>query len=309
MKRSTLILLLVAVALGGVVFFIQKRDKERNTSRDSDEATSKPAFNFKREDVAAVSITRGDQTVKLENQSGKWQIVEPVKADADESAVEGVIGEVTGATVDRTLVMTPSLQHGSGLDKPAVLLEVKLKGGAQHRIALGRQDPTGANVYAQLDQNKDVALVSPTLLSGTNKSLSDLRDKALIKANLDELTRVQVKNPNGKLVVEKDKDGKWLIAEPADRKGKEAKTDKLFTFEHARATEVIDNAPADVTAKLAHPAVEVQITDKGGKTTALQISAADGDNIFARVEGRSVIYKVSKQVLEDLSFTLADVAP
>jgi hypothetical protein len=308
MKRSTLILLLVAVALGAAVYYVMRQDKARGTGRDSEEA-SKPAFDFKREDVSALTLTREGQTVRLENQSGKWQIVEPVKTEADEIAVDSLVGDLTGATVERTLVLTEGLRQGSGLESPAVTVEVKLKNGTQHKIALGKQDPTGAAVYAKLDQNQDVALVGPSLLTSANKSLNDLRDKTIIKVDREALTRIEVKNPNLKFVAEKGEGDKWLIKEPAAKKDQEAKTDKLFAFDDARATEVIDSPAADVTAKLAAPPVVVRLTDKSGQTTVFQLSAADGDNIYARVEGRPVIYKAGKQLLEDLNFKLADVAP
>jgi hypothetical protein len=308
MKRSTLILLLVAVALGSVVYYVVRKDKAENTGRDSEEA-NKPAFNFKAEDVASLAVTRGGQTVRLERQSDKWQITEPVKTEADQSAVESLLSSLTGATVERTLAMTESLRRGAGLESPAVTVEVKLKTGAQHKVALGKQDPTGAAAYALLDQNQDVALVSTSLLTSADKSLDDLRDKTILNVNRDDLTRVEVKNPHLKLVAEKNAEGKWLVKEPADKKDKGAPTDKVFAFETARASEVIDTPAGDVAAKFASPPVVVRLTDKNGQTTVLELSAADGDNIYARVTGRAAVYKTGKQLLEDLSFKPADLAP
>lgn len=308
MKRSTLILLLLAIALGGAVYYVMQQDKKLGTSRDSEE-TSKPAFKFKSDDIVAISITRAGQTTHLENQSGKWQITSPINTEADGSSIDAIIGDLTNATVERTLVMTDSLQRGSGLSNPAITVEVKLKNGEQHKVALGRQDPTATAAYALIDQNKDVALLSPSLLTSANKSLNDLRSKTIIKANADELARIEIKNPNLKLVAEPNNEGKWLIKEPAEKKDKEAKSEKLFAFQNALATEVIDAPTPEINARLAAPAVEVRLTDRSGKITLLQISAADGDNIYARVEGRSAIYKANKRLLEDLSFKLADVAP
>jgi hypothetical protein len=308
MKRSTLILLLVAVALGSAVYYVVRKDKAENTGRDSDEA-SKPAFNFKAEDVSALALTRGGRTVRIEKQADKWQIVEPIKTEADQTAVEALVGSLTSATVERTLAMTESLRRGAGLESPAVTVEVKLGGGARHRVALGKQDPTGAAAYALLDQKPDVALVSTSLLTSADKSLDDLRDKTIINVSRDDLTRVEIKNPHLKLVAEKNAEGKWLVREPADKKDKEAPSDKLFAFETARATEVLDSPPADVAAKFASPPVVVRLLGKQGQTTVLELSAADGDNIYARVAGRAAVYKANRQLLEDLSFKPADVAP
>ena len=54
MKRSTLILIIEAVALGAFVYFYEIKSGK---PRDEKTETSKPAFNFKREDVTAVTLT------------------------------------------------------------------------------------------------------------------------------------------------------------------------------------------------------------------------------------------------------------
>src|ERR1041385_4294761 len=100
MKRSTLILLIAAVALGSFVYFYKtKSGKPRDEKAD----TSKPAFNFKREDVTAVTVTRAGQAVALENQDNKWVIKQPVMAAADQTTVDALINGLADARVERNL--------------------------------------------------------------------------------------------------------------------------------------------------------------------------------------------------------------
>jgi hypothetical protein len=437
MKRSTLILLLAAAALGAFVYFYEiKSGKPRDENTDA----SKPAFTFKREDVSAITLTRGSQTITLENQDSKWIIKQPVNAAADQSAVDGLVNSLTDARVERNLTASADEIKSYGLNEPAVMLEIKLKNGQSHRVRLGNKDFSGLSVYGQLDEGKDVAILPVALLTGSDKSLDDLRDRAvfgisqydissltlnnengrialakqdgnwslkspveapadegevssllsdlssakaaefvsetaddlakygldkpeitltaqlqgggervlaigskteeqyfakssdrpnifkvesslydklntkavslrdkqIIKLDKDALARVQIKNPNLTLVAEKDKDNKWIIKEPSDKKDQEAQSFKLFDpLENNKATEVLDKAPASVN--LSKPAVEVRLTSKDGKTTTLRISAADGDHAYVSVEGRAGVYKVSKQMVESLSFKAADI--
>src|SRR5262249_21251401 len=94
----------------------------------------------------------------------------------------------------------------------------------------------------------------------------------------------------------------WLITEPADKKDKEASTFKIFSSLESQATEVLDKPTAAISAKLAKPAVEVRLTDKSGKTTTVKISAADGEDVYVKVEGQPEVYKASKTLLDGLSF-------
>jgi hypothetical protein len=440
MKRSTLILLLVAAVAGALVYFLEFKDAK---PRDEKADASKPAFAFKREDLAAITVTRAGKTVMVENQDNKWVIKQPVTAPADQSALDSLVGDIANAKVERNLAASAEEIKSYGLQEPAVTLEVKLKNGEQHRLRLGAKDFSGLSVYGLVDDTKEVALLPASLLTSADKSLDDLRDRAvlgvtqyemgsvainnehgrvalakqdsnwvlkspveapadegevssllgdvtsakaaefvseagddlakfgldkpkvtftaqlqgggerslllgnkdgeryfaknserpqifkvesalydklnlkpaglrskeIVKLNKDDLTRVEIKNPNLTLAAEKDKDNKWIIKEPAELKDKEAQSYKLFDpLENNKATEVLDQPPAAVAARLAKPAAEVRLTGKDGKTTVVKVSAADGDNVYVRVDGRQGVYKVGKQMLEGLSFKAADVS-
>ena len=93
---------------------------------------------------------------------------------------------------------------------------------------------------------------------------------------------------------------------PADKKDKEAQPFKLFTPFESKASEVIDKPTAAINAKLAKPAVEVKLTEKGGKTTVVKFSQADGDDVYIRVDGKPEVYKVGKMILEGLNFKIED---
>src|SRR2546421_9918615 len=126
MKRNTLILMIAAVALGAFVYFYEiKSGKPRDEKTD----TSKPAFNFKREDVTAITLTRAGQTVALENQDNKWVIKQPVNAAADQTAVDSLVNGLAEARVERNLTASADQMRAYGLNEPAVTIEVKLKNG------------------------------------------------------------------------------------------------------------------------------------------------------------------------------------
>jgi hypothetical protein len=435
MKKSTLILFLIAAVAGVVVYYLEVKPGK---PRDEEPDKTKPAFNFKREDLAAITITRGSETTNLELQDNKWLIKQPVNALADESVLNSLVGDLVSARIDQEFSPSGGDLKSYGLAEPAVKLEIKLKNGQAHRVQLGSKDPLGSSVYAQIDGSQNVAMLPSGLLTNSDKSLNDLRERSVlgatqyelstvkvtnesgsyeltkkdsdwmikspvegpaderevssllsditsakaaeivsetsddlskygldkplvaftaqlttggervislgskvddkyyakasdrpqifkvessfydklntglatlrsknfIKLDRDDLTRVQIKNPNLTLVAEKNSEGKWLVKEPADKKDKEAQTFKLFDPFETTATEVIDKPAAVITAKLAKPAVEARLTGKDGKTTVIKVSAADGDNAYVRVEGRPEVYKVPKSMLETLSFKI-----
>ncbi len=303
MKRNTFIVLLIALGLGAYVYFYEmKSGKERDA-----EETSKPAFTFKSEDVATLNLTSNNQTIALETNGKDWTITQPVKTDADPTAVEAVLSSIAGATIDRSLIMTPSLQAASGVAQPAVMIAVKLKNGTQHKLLLGRKDPTDAGVYAQIDQNPNVLLLPASLLSGAVKTLNDLRAKEMTKLLQGDVTSFTIKNQNLTFTADRNSENKWLVKEPAAKKEQEAETSKPFSLLSTPATEVIDSPDDKVKALLAKPVVEASFSGKENQVVKFFVSAADGDNVYIRVEGKAEVFKASKSLLESLNFKLTEV--
>ncbi len=308
MKKSTVLVLLIALALGAYVYFVEyKSDKKR----DGEEETSKPAFTFKSEEVAALTITNKGQTVQLESADNNWKITQPIQTAADNATVDSIISAVSSATIDRSLVITENLKRGSGLAQPGIIVEVKLKNGTLHKILLGKKDPTDASVYAQIEPNPNVLLLPGTLLASADKTLNDLRSKAILDIDQQALSSIRIKNQNGSLLAEKNAENKWLVKEPADKKDKEADSLKLLTLLSTQATEIIDTPDDKTKAAAAKTVVEVEF--KGGDkiNEKVSISAADGESVYVHVASKSSIFKASKSLLESLNFKLVDalVAP
>ncbi len=303
MKKSTLVALVIALALGAFVYFYEVKP-----GRERDEGvTTKPAFTFKAEDIVSMSIASKDQTVALESDGKNWVINQPVKTEADSMSVEGITSALASTIIDRSLAMNESLQRGSGLDQPAATINFKLKNGEQHTLTLGKKDPTEANIYGKIDQNPSVLLLPASLETAAIKGLNDLRNKQILKINQEDVTKVSVKNPNGSVSVEQNAESKWIIQEPADKKGKEAKTDKLLAIMSASAVEIIDQPDAKLIELATKPAAEITLITKDNKTTKIFISPAEKEDVYVKLESKSELYKVTKSVLESYSFKITDL--
>jgi hypothetical protein len=435
-----MIVLLIAALLGVGVYFLEI--KKGSAGPDAKSDTSKPVFNFSSGDIASITISKGGQNIVLENQSGKWVVTQPVSAPADESAVNSLAGSFANSRVSRTLNASEDDVKSYGLDQPSVTVELKLKNGEQHRVQLGNKAYSGLSVYGRVDGAQGVDLLPVAMLTDSDKSLdelrdrslfdasqyeisslslsnengqatlskegsdwklkapveadadsskvsstlsritsakakefvkdpssdpatygldkpkiivtarlqnggeqtlsigsktdnlyyaknsaqpqifkieqdlyddlnvkpADLRDKGIVRLEKEDLTSVEIKNSNVKLSAEKDKDGKWLVKDAGDNKGKEFKIDKVVdALSSNKATEILDKPPSSVTGKLSNPAVELHLSDKAGKTTIVSVSSADGDSVYVSVKGRSGVYKVNKQLLDDLNVKATDL--
>jgi hypothetical protein len=252
-------------------------------------------------ELTSLKVTNDAGGFELAKDNADWALKSPVQGPAEESAVTSLLGDLTAAKSAEIVSETADDLAKYGLDKSKTGLTIKLATGAERSVSIGSK--VDDKFYAKVSDRTQILKVEQSLLDKLNTKPGDLRSKEIVKIARDELKTISIKNPNGTLVAE-NKDGKWIVTAPADKKDKEAQTFKLFTPFESKAAEVLDKAPASALAKLAKPAVEVRLTDKNGKTTLVQISSADGDDCYVRVEGRAGIFKLNKMMLEGLSFKM-----
>jgi hypothetical protein len=75
-----------------------------------------------------------------------------------------------------------------------------------------------------------------------------------------------------------------------------------------RAEEVLDHPAPNQLAQLSTPAIKLVLTGKDGKELSLRISKPSGDFVYAQVSGDTALYKLKKEVLDQLNLSAADLS-
>src|SRR6185437_12548123 len=170
MKKSTIIVVVIAIALGAFVYFYDSR----HTPKTSAEETFKPAF------FSSITLERKSDTAVLQKKGSSWELAKPVETKADSATVDGITADLRNLEIQRSFAAGNDLSQ-YGLATPVAKIEFQDAKGAQHTIALGDKDFSGTSVYAMIDSSKpqSIALVPSSLLDDAEKSVSDLRDRSI----------------------------------------------------------------------------------------------------------------------------------
>ena len=101
----------------------------------------------------------------------------------------------------------------------AVQRRLKLAGDpAQHRINLGSKTPTGGDVYARVEGQTKLVLISAYLEQSLNKSSFDLRDKTVLKFTRDGVDSLKLEPAGSPALTFTHKGEAWRLTAPADAK-------------------------------------------------------------------------------------------
>src|SRR5271155_5289997 len=105
MKKSTLVVLLLAAALTGYVYYSEFRHPKEKPAEDA----PKSLYAFSSDDITSIRVTRAGESapVALERHPDGWVLTSPVETRADRSAADSLAGTLAGAASSRRLPADP----------------------------------------------------------------------------------------------------------------------------------------------------------------------------------------------------------
>ncbi|BAZ14969.1 hypothetical protein NIES4071_68390 [Calothrix sp. NIES-4071] len=178
LQRTTLVLMLLALGLGGFVYFYEIRGA---TQRESI-SDKKQIFNFAADDIQSLTIKRGSDNIVLERSSSpdppKWLLKAPVEAPASDASVSYLTDLLVKGEINRAISSQPNQLNQFGLDQPQATIDIKLKNQKTHRLILGKPDFNNSFLYARTDLNTNsnsiqVLLVSKDFQNAVNRDISE----------------------------------------------------------------------------------------------------------------------------------------
>src|SRR3954451_616278 len=226
--RSFAVLLVAGLALGGYLYFVESKRPAGSDAEKKDKA-----FAVQAEKIEEFTITseKGEKTT-VRKTGNDWRIVDPaVKADAAE--VSGITSALAGLEIQRVIDESPGDVSVYNLTQPRVTVQFKAA-GKDHTVKIGRKTPPGSDLYARLDDQSRVVLIPSYVDTTFNRNTFDLRDKAVLTVNRDEIGSLAVTTAASAMRLEKV-GGEWKLAQPvparADCSAVEGLVSRLTTLQ------------------------------------------------------------------------------
>ncbi|MES1241154.1 MAG: DUF4340 domain-containing protein [Acidobacteriota bacterium] len=237
--RTLLVLLVLVLGLGSYIWFY---DRDQPSSEERAELEKK-AIPLKKEDVTAVFLQSDAGTVRLEKVSSpapkkekkegdelaleepaEWRIVEPLKARADTSLVDGLLGAL--AALDTVRKLDEVNVKEVGLDKPRATVRVKTAEG-EKVLKVGAEIPTSGTTIAALDGEKGALVVSDSFLAEIRRNPGDWRDRQMYRGDRDHVQRITLVSGGQQVVLARQGDS-FRIESPIRDRADRDRIDDLF---------------------------------------------------------------------------------
>lgn len=296
--RSFLVLLVIAAALGGFLYYDSRREPATTSKQE------KAFAGVEADKIEQVTITSaaGDKTT-AQKQGSAWQITSPAAVPADEAELSGITSNLASLEIQRVVDEQATDFKQYGLE-PAKVTVAFRAAGKEQALLLGDKTPTGGDMYARLPGSPRVFLVSSFLDTTFNKTTFDLRDKTVLKLDREKVDRVEVQ-AGGRTTTFVKQGTDWRITSPIDARADfgavEGVVGRLNTSP-MKSIEASDASDPKALSKygLDQPAATVRVSSGSAQAgLAIGKSAAEG-TVYARDLSRPLVFTVESALVDEL---------
>lgn len=192
LQKNTIALLFLALCLGIYTLATQRPPRPLGTEPAA-EAPAKAIFTIAEAELAALTIARDDETLRLVKSSQEgaingdaeqptWLMAAPEEGPASTAAVAFLVDLllVEPEAGLRSFQVERALLAEYGLAEPAATLSLELQDGTQRQLALGNPSFEGRSLYARLDPERnpqtervEVLLVNADLQSAIERPVEE----------------------------------------------------------------------------------------------------------------------------------------
>jgi Domain of unknown function (DUF4340) len=303
--RGLITAMIVLLGLMAALYWSNRHPKSAETAEAS-ASTPPKMLSLKEDDISKIDLRKKDAAeIVLAKNNGKWQIDAPKPLAADQTTVATMLTTLSSLTSERLVEDKAGNLNQYGLAEPAFEADVALKDKTQ-KLLLGDDSPTGNAVYAKLENDPRVFIVSTYEKNSIDKSLNDLRDKRLLTVNQDKISKIELMAKKQDIEFGRNKD-EWQIVKPRPMRADSTQVEDLIrNLTDAK----MDLSASDDSKKIAAAfasatsVATAKVTDESG-TQELQVRK-NKDDYYAKSSVVDGVYKVPSSVGQGMDKSLDD---
>jgi len=221
--------------------------------------------------------------IERRDKQHRWEMVKPVVCAADGMQVGQMLSTVLESQVT-SRISDPGDLKQFGLEPPAFKLVLTSRGGDKAELLLGHLSPTKEFAYATTPGSGEVWLVPPLVRGAVNRSLFEMRDKAVLDFVVSAVNKVEI-NTGGQVIrLTREKAGAkplWRFADGGEA-DPTAVEDMLFMVHGMMAVDILDQG--------IHPDKMGLTKPWGGVVLELEGGGKKGLIVGGKVTGRDERY-------------------
>jgi hypothetical protein len=229
--KSTLILFLIAVSIGGLYFlYIKPHMEEKKLIEDFE----KRFFRADTADIEFLRIDAGQGPITIHKSGKSWKITKPAEYVPDLGAIESLFKALAKGRLIK-LVGDAEELDAFGFNTVHIILSLGYSDTIDV-LKIAGESPSAAGHYAFSERLGKIFLVDKEFVTAMNLKPLDLREKRLFSFQPKELGRIKIQRKSDTVKLEKRSEG-WHMISPLRMKADNDDMKNLIDTFHTQKAE------------------------------------------------------------------------
>ena len=311
--RTTLILFVAVILLGGFIWFVEQRSESTRERKEQ----ARKAMRIVADRISYLRVESTNVVVECAAEDGKWMLVQPVRDRADSAAIDRMLsglqnlprGEVITASERKSRNLQLS-DYGFEMPRAKITLGDNLR---RRTILVGRTALLGESVYIKDESLDDIIATDTNLLQLIPQAAADLRDRVIFHGAPEQVRRLDVHSGGGFFQIAKGEQGQWALQQPISARASPMVVQEMLAeLFDLRVEQFIAESRSDLVAYgLDDAGVKVSVSSGGREgETELWLGSlvkTNKDLVYGRVKGSDSIYAVRTNILGRLAMKVEDL--
>lgn len=290
-KKTLIVTIVFALFAALIYFFEMPKQKQQKEKEDSD----KKIMEMDWDSINRIELSSPRKKILLEKKQEQWKLSEPVKDLADKYQVTSIINALRFGEVENRLNKLEQPLSDYGLDPPGSTITLRA-GGVTRTIEIGNKYSLGASLFIKLADSPEVLIVSDSLLSSAEKTVTQLRENKIFREDRGTVTGLKIEKQGEifnltKVPKENSDQFSWKFDQPSDFYADEKLVDDFINVaKNLIATDfVAENRASDEKYGLVSPTTSLTLT--------YSIESKTDDNKEENSEKPSTLSTISRTLL------------
>ena len=298
---------------GSDTVFVASNVLKNMVMKKGDDFRDHHLTDFPAQQVCKLAIKNPDGEIELERSRDHWQLNKPIHARADDQKTGDLVAQIINARIAGFIADKDASAASTGLGEPRGTVTLFAEGKDNPAVLQIGQPAETDGIYAHFLPRDLICLLPKTVAAALAIQPNDLRDRHLVRLNLDMVDRIHIEPAAGpKIILARSRED-WTLKSEANRP---ANGDEVRRLANLLQTQPVAAFVEDVASDLAkygldHPQLQVTFSSYASENTAetqagehpiatISFGKTDGNRVFARLEDEPFVVSVGKDMLNNI---------
>lgn len=268
---------------------------------DAGPLRSRQVLGFQADRITAIQLICGEQQIGLLRTNTQWQVVRPVRWDADAEQVDAVLKALAGAVVEE-FIDTPASEQVAQMGA-APWKTVLIADGKTNTLHIGNSGTNGLRLVQCNDEPVFCAVTAGIVRDAFIDPLF-YRSRTVLGINPATIQKITAQTRGAEQSVVKTDTGVFASSLHDRHVDSSALTDVMWALNELRAERYVDFNPVSLKPYELDPpqsALTVTLSDTNAIGRMVLLGGKTGDGRFAMIQGQSIVFVVSEKTAQTLT--------